>query len=148
MPVYVLVVGKGGPKLQRAGIEEKDCPDALPTLDLADPACHSLVGGRGRGLHGRAASIADLVNHVENWTDRPLLDKTGIKGLFRIDTKGWLPIESGPPPPPGAKAEDGSDMADVPTLFQVFEQMGLRMESQRDVADVYVIDHIEKPSEN
>jgi len=148
MPVYALVVGKGGPKLQRADVDEKDCPDALPTLDLADPACHSLVGGRGRGLHGRAASIADLVNHVENWTDRPLLDKTGIKGLFRIDTKGWLSIESGPPPAPGAKAEDGSDIADVPSLFQVFEQMGLRMESQRDRADVYVVDHIEKPTEN
>ena len=26
MPVYALVVGKGGPKLQKADIEEKDCP--------------------------------------------------------------------------------------------------------------------------
>ena len=52
------------------------------------------------------------------------------------------------PPAPGAKAEDGSDMADVPTLFQLFEQLGLKMDSQKGKADVYVIDHVEKPSEN
>ncbi len=67
----------------------------------------------------------------------------------RSNTKGWLPTatyESAPAP--GAKAEDGSDMADLPTLFQVFEQLGLKMDARNDEADVYVIDHIEKPSEN
>ena len=31
MPVYALVVAKGGPKLQKADIEEKDCPDSSAT---------------------------------------------------------------------------------------------------------------------
>ena len=30
--------------------------------------------------------MTDLVNYVENWTDRPLLDKTGIGGLYKIET--------------------------------------------------------------
>jgi uncharacterized protein (TIGR03435 family) len=41
-----------------------------------------------------------------------------------------------------------SDVADRPTVFQIFEAVGLRMEAQKGVVEVYVIDHIEKPSEN
>jgi len=150
IPVYALVVGKGGPKLQKADIEEKDCPESAPATAPGTPntACHTFMGGRGRGLHSRAVDMSDLASFVENWTDRPLLDKTGIKGLFHIETSGWLPMEPGPPPAPGAKSEDGSEMADLPTLFGVFEQLGLKMESQRDRVDVYVIDHVARPSEN
>jgi len=153
MPVYALAVAKGGPKLQRSDIEEKDCPEASPDSPGTPPrstpdVCHVFNGGRGRGLHARAANMSDLVAFVESWTDRPLLDKTGIKGLYRFETKGWLPMQAMQPPAPGAKAEDGSDMADVPTVFQMFENLGLRMEAQKGIVDVYVIDHIEKPSEN
>jgi len=41
-----------------------------------------------------------------------------------------------------------SDVADRPTVFQMFAELGLRMEAQKGVVEVYVIDHIEKPSEN
>jgi len=150
LPVYALVVGKGGPKLQKADIDEEDCPESVPPPAPGTPitACHAFMGGRGRGLHARAVDMSDLASYVENWTGRPLLDKTGLKGLFHIETTGWLPMEPGPPPAPGTKSEDGMDMADVPTLFQVFERLGLKMESQRDRVDVYVIDHVERPSEN
>lgn len=36
---------------------------------------------------GRSA----LAHYLENWTDRPLVNRAGIKGLFHIETKGWLP---------------------------------------------------------
>jgi uncharacterized protein (TIGR03435 family) len=153
MPVYALVVGKGGPKLQKADIEEKDCPDVSatppgPSFTIPD-MCHLIAGGQGRGLHARAVNMQDLASYVENWAGRPLLDKTGIQGLYRIETKGWLSMElASGALPPGAKAEDGSEIADLPTLFQVFEHLGLKMESQNDKVDVYVVDHVEKPSEN
>jgi uncharacterized protein (TIGR03435 family) len=148
MPVYALLVAKGGPKLQRADIDEKDCPEAslnaLGPVITATPApnvCHTFAGGMGRGLHARAANISDLAAFVENWTDRPLLDKTGIQGLYRFETKGWLPMS------PSVDA-GSSDAADRPTVFQIFESLGLRMEAQKGAVEVYVIDHIEKPSEN
>jgi len=84
--------------------------------------------------------MSDLASWVENWTDRPLLDKTGVTGLYRIETKGWLSIDATP--------TAGPDTADRPTLYEVFEQLGLKMEPQMDVADVYVIDHIERPTED
>ncbi len=148
MPVYALLVAKGGPKLQRADIDEKDCPEAslnpLGPVSTSTPipdVCHAFNGGLGRGLHARAANISDLAAFVENWTDRPLLDKTGIEGLYRFETKGWLPMD----PSVGAGS---SDVADRPTVFQMFEELGLRMEARKGVVEVYVIDHIEKPSEN
>ncbi len=154
MPVYALVVAKGGPKLQKADIAEKDCPDESVEPQLRGPStaaphtCHSFNAGPGIGLHGRAVDMSDLVNLVENWTDRPFLDKTGIKGLYRVETKGWRPLQMMSEPPPGTKAEGGSDLADLPTLFQVFEGLGLKMEARSDKVEVYVVDHIERPSEN
>jgi bla regulator protein BlaR1 len=146
MPVYALLVAKGGPKLQRADIDEKDCPEAsLAPLGPQSPStplpnvCHAINGGMGRGLHARAVNMSDLAAVVENWTDRPLLDKTGIEGLYRFETAGWLPMD------PMASR---SDIPDALTVFQMFEKLGLKMEPQKGVVEVYVIDHLEKPSEN
>jgi uncharacterized protein (TIGR03435 family) len=145
MPVYALVVAKGGPKLLRADVEEKDCPEASPsalgpqTASTPMPdVCHAFTGGMGRGLHARAATMSDLAAFVESWTDRPLLDKTGIQGLYRFETKPWLPMDEMPDP--------SGPRADLQTVFQMFEGLGLRLEAQKGVADVYVIQHLERPS--
>src|SRR5262249_35009945 len=151
---YMLVVGKGGLKLQKADITEKECEsvkasDAPPTPSLMPQTCHVINGGQGRGLHARAATIQDMVNHVANWTDgRPLLDKTGLKGLYKFDTRGWRPIQLGQAPAEGAKAEDGGFVADQPILLEIFEQMGFKMQASKAKVDVVVIDQIERPSEN
>jgi uncharacterized protein (TIGR03435 family) len=146
MPVYSLVVAKGGPKLQRADIDEKDCPEAslnaLGPISTSTPmpdVCHAFNGGVGRGLHARAANMSDLASFVENWTDRPLLDKTGIQGLYRFETGPYLRMDEMAARP---------DVPDAPTVFEMFGQLGLRIEPQKGVVEVYVIDHIEKPSEN
>jgi uncharacterized protein (TIGR03435 family) len=147
MPVYALVVAKGGPKLQRADIDERDCPPATPTplgpqttsTPIPD-VCHAFSGGMGRGLHARAASVSDLAAFVQNWTDRPLVDKTGITGLYRFEQPtGFLPMNMPPPDPNGP-------LADRPTVDQMFAGFGLKMESQKAVVEVYVIEHIERPS--
>jgi uncharacterized protein (TIGR03435 family) len=148
MPVYALVVGKNGPKLEKSKTEEKDCASREEGQEAPGVSCHALMGGRGRGIHGAAVTISDVTTMVENWTDRPLVNKTGIQGLFSIQTSGWVSSQPGPPPPPGAKAEDGSDLADVPTLFTVFERLGLKLESQKAPVEVFVIEHVEKPSGN
>src|SRR5207248_467883 len=92
------------PKLKPAGIEEKDCPDTTNTVvqqgaprgDAAIP-CHEVMGGMGRGLHGKAVDLTDIASYVENWSDRPVVDKTGFRGLFAIDTEDWTPMTSMPP---------------------------------------------------
>ena len=144
LSVYAVVVGKNGPKLEKAGLEEKDCSETAE----AGTACHMVLGGQGRGLHGKAVSVPDILGFVENWTDRPLVDKTGLQRLFKVDTRGWRDIQPGPEPAAGAKGEDGSDLGDIPTLFTMFEQLGLRLVSQKGTVEVFVIERVERPSEN
>jgi uncharacterized protein (TIGR03435 family) len=149
LPVYALVVAKSGPKVQKSDIEEKDCPDPS-TTPPPDPKtlCHNLGGGRGRGIHARAVSMSDLASGLENFTDRPLVDKTGLKGLYHIETTAWLPMQIGPPPAPGVKGEDGTYQTDLPTIFTVFDKLGLKLDPRKEKVDVYVIDHLEQPSAN
>jgi uncharacterized protein (TIGR03435 family) len=143
-PVYAIVVTKGGPKLKPAEIQEKDCEtDAGKDID-----CHNFHGGRGRGVHARAANISDLGLFVSNWTDRPLVDKTGLTGLYQFETRGWANMSPGPAPAPGTLAEDGQDAASLPTIFTIFTDLGLRLDAQRAPVEMFVIESVERPSEN
>jgi uncharacterized protein (TIGR03435 family) len=144
LPVYAIVLAKGGPKLKAAEIEEKDCgSDAAKDID-----CHNFHGGRGRGLHAKAANISDLALFVSNWTDRPLVDKTGLAGMYQFETRGWANIAPGPAPAPGAVAEDGQDAASLPTVFTLFADMGLKLEPQHAPVEMFVIESVERPTEN
>jgi uncharacterized protein (TIGR03435 family) len=146
-PVYALVVAKNGPKLKKAAIEEKDCP--VGDADRAG-ACHSFMGGQGRGLHAKAADMADLVLFVSNWTDRPMVDRTGIKGLYEIETEGWVPLRPRQVLPGAEPSAEDLAMADPsrPTLFSVLEQLGLKLESQKAPVEMFVIERVERPAEN
>jgi uncharacterized protein (TIGR03435 family) len=146
-PVYAAIVGKGGPKLEKSKLTEKDCQAGSGNFGDRN-ACHNVEGGQGRGLHGEAVDMSDLVVWVSNWTDHPVVDRTGITGLFRIETDGWLPIRAGPAPAPDAKGEDGRLLVDQPTIFEIFNRLGLKLEFQRAPVDMFVIDHIERPAEN
>jgi uncharacterized protein (TIGR03435 family) len=147
LPVYAVVAGKTEPKLQKAKIEEKDCPDGPVNIGVS---CHTIMGGMGRGLHGKAVSVSDIVMYTENWSDRPMVDKTGIQGLFEVETDGWAPLRPRPLPPGAEPSAEDIAMADPtrPSLFLIFERLGLKLESQKAPVETFVIDHVEKPSEN
>ena len=141
MSVYAVVVGKGGPKLKKAAVEEKDCPDG----ENRPGSCHLFNGGQGRGLHGEAVDMSDLVLFVGNWTDRPILDKTGLTGLYNIQTPGWVPMQARQDGAP-----DGEGLADPnrPSIFGVFESLGLKLEVQKAPVEMFIIEHAEKPAVN
>jgi uncharacterized protein (TIGR03435 family) len=147
--VYVVTVARGGPKMQRAAVEENDC-DASENLGDS-VACHSFVGGQGRGIHAQAGSISDLASWVSNWADRPVIDKTGVTGLFKIETEGWSPMRPRLPRPPDQEptAEDRafSDPS-TPTLFTIFDRLGLKLEPAKAPVESFVIERAERPSEN
>jgi uncharacterized protein (TIGR03435 family) len=150
LSVYAVLVRRGGPKLQNADVDEKACA-SRPTEFGETASCHSFQGGQGRGLHAQAVNIADIASAVSNWSDRPVIDKTGLDGLFKIDTEGWVPMRPRMPRPPGQEptAEDTA-MADPgrPTLFQIFDKLGLKLESQKAPVEMFVIESVERPSQN
>jgi uncharacterized protein (TIGR03435 family) len=80
--------------------------------------------------------------------DRPVLDQTGLNGRFDFHLK-WTPDDSQfggmgakiPPPTDNATAPPG-----LYTAIQ--EQIGLKLDATKALAEVLIIDHVEKPSEN
>jgi uncharacterized protein (TIGR03435 family) len=145
-PVYALVVAKNGPKLQKAKIEEKDCPE----VSVDGVSCHQFRGGQGQGIHAQAVDIPDVARFVSNWADRPVIDKTSLAGLFNIQTDGWVPMRPRMPVP--GREPSAEDLAFVdptrPTLFMIFDRLGLKLESQRAPIETFIIDRVERPSEN
>ncbi len=149
IPVYAIVAGKNGPKLVKSDLSEKDCEGETPGVDTT--GCHALQGGMGRGLHSKAASIADVATFVSNWSDRPVVDKSGIAGLFKFDTEGWVNMRQAPPPPPGTPPNAESDALADPgraTLFQIFDRLGLKLDPQKGPIDMYTIESVQRPTEN
>jgi uncharacterized protein (TIGR03435 family) len=66
--------------------------------------------------------------------DLPVIDRTGIQGVYDITLKS------------AARALLEPDGPSLLTLIQ--EQLGLRLVSTKDPVEVFVIDHAEKPSAN
>ena len=135
LSVYVLSVAKTGQKLTKSAGD----PNGLPGLFF-----------RGLGdLIVSNANMADFAGLMQEAVlDRPVLDQTGLNGRFDFTLK-WTPDDSQfggmgakiPPPTDSATAPPG-----LYTAIQ--EQIGLKLDATKAPAEVLVIDHVEKPSEN
>jgi uncharacterized protein (TIGR03435 family) len=130
-PIYALSVLSRGAHLDKAKIAAQDCVEAAPT---GTGGCHQINGGMGRGMHGNAVDMADVALYASNWSDRPIVDQTGLTGLYNVQTEAW-----------GAPILTDSDR---PSLFDIFEHLGLQLVGRKGPVEYFVIDHIEKPSEN
>jgi uncharacterized protein (TIGR03435 family) len=85
-----------------------------------------------------------------------VLDRTGIQGVFDVKLQ-WNPFVGRPQPvgdmqpSPAVEAREGRrpDLDSLPTMAQALEQqLGLKLVSEKRPVEVYVIDHIERPSGN
>ena len=98
-----------------------------------------VVAGSGRTIAQLVPTLADLVG-------RPVIDKTGLTGLYDFSLKyapdgryaGAFAPPPGTPPPPVDPDAPGLSTA-------VQEQLGLKLESARGPVEVVVIDKFEKP---
>jgi uncharacterized protein (TIGR03435 family) len=142
LAVYAIVIGKNGPKLTKS----EGNPNGPPSL---------LFRGLGM-LPARNASMTEFAGVMQAAVlDKPVLDQTGLPGKFDF-TLTWTPDEfqfAGlgvrVPPPGDARITIGPGGTSSPDLFTAFqEQLGLKLESTKAPAEVFVVDRVEKPSEN
>jgi uncharacterized protein (TIGR03435 family) len=151
-PVYELVVGKNGPKLQESPAEpiRKDDPeppatperskmgaDGFPVLPPGRRNWQSMIGSRASWRYADT-SMEEFAAMLSFQVSRPVIDATGLKGKYDF-TLRWV-LDGATP--------SGDDSG--PTLLGAIQgQLGLKLESKRGLIDIVVVDHIDKiPTEN
>jgi uncharacterized protein (TIGR03435 family) len=140
LPVYELVVAKGGSRLKKA------TPGDAYLNGLKDDQGRSAPGMMRVGfgtLDCQAIPIANLLETLTQLTGRTVVDRTGLTGKYDVQLR-WTPEGSRPAPQADGTAEE----SDVDFFTAVQEQLGLTFRSAKGPVDVLVVDHIEKPSEN
>jgi uncharacterized protein (TIGR03435 family) len=80
--------------------------------------------------------------------DRPVIDQTGLAGRYDF-ALNWTPDDSQFGGMPGKMPPPTDNTNPPPNLYTAIqEQIGLKLDATKAPADVMVIDHVEKPSEN
>jgi uncharacterized protein (TIGR03435 family) len=129
--VYVLGVGKGGPKL------ETSVPNGSRR-----PGCARVISGQaGAAADCYNVSTAQLAQQLQTlapayFTDGPIVDRTSLTGTYDLRLE-WMMLQ---------QLEAGMS---GPTMFAAVEKLGLSLEKKRDAAEILIIDHCEQaPTEN
>jgi uncharacterized protein (TIGR03435 family) len=118
MPVYMLVVGPQGPK--------------LGPVDQAADKCDFTIKAPGGEAHivgkGTTSCLANILNYLSQADppslDRPVLDNTGLKGVFDFD----IPV----------------DLGASSSFHAAMQQLGLKLEANTASMELLVIDHAEQ----
>jgi bla regulator protein BlaR1 len=131
-PAYALVIAKNGPKLKES--QDQGNPRTMRSF------------GRIDAQRGTMHMLSALLT---NWLGRPVLDRTGLIGVY--DYK----VEYGQDSGPGgvAPSETPADATPAnfsgPSIFIALqEQLGLKLETIRAAVETIVIDRAERPSAN
>src|SRR5262249_8244990 len=104
-------------------------------------------------LYALAANLNDFARAVRLVVDRPVINRTGIAGIFNFRMQF-----AGPQSPlgpaanstgaPSASATLPSDPAGPSIFTAIQEQLGLKLESARGPGEFLVIDNVERPTQN
>jgi uncharacterized protein (TIGR03435 family) len=157
-PVYALVVAKNGPKMKVSEADPNSPPpdrgrttasdgsgavDCGPRGERPFPAGWMMNKGPGH-VQGHSMNMASVVKLLGALVGRPVVDQTGLNGLYDFDLE-YAPDEIQRTPP----AEAAHDI-DGPSLFTAVQsQLGLKLQAGKGPVERIVVDHIEKvPTEN
>jgi uncharacterized protein (TIGR03435 family) len=125
IPVYALVVTKNGPKLKEA----------------TDDGPSNADGGDNGELIFSRVTMDILAGVLAASVDRPVVDETGLKGKYNF-ALAWAERKR-----KGGPMESASP--DAPSVFTALqESLGLKLEPRRAPVEIFVIDHVERPTEN
>lgn len=142
-PVYLLTVGKGGPKLNLS--KDQTDVNVAPVQNVPLDQPRGMMRRTPDGVTANTVRLSLLANFLSQQLGRPILDKTGLEGLFDFKLH-WTP------PPilaPGIPA--GPDTASDPSgvsIFTAIQELGLKLEAAKAPLEVLVIESVQRPTEN
>jgi uncharacterized protein (TIGR03435 family) len=134
VPVYELVVAEGGYKLTKAMDAQGNPIVDIPRKDFMSTSADDKEPGPGECLmynssqyQCKTVTIQDPIGGMSLVVGRPVIDKTGLMGRFDFSLK-W----------------EQNNTESFSTAVQ--EQLGLKLEPSRGLAEFFEIDSAEKPS--
>jgi uncharacterized protein (TIGR03435 family) len=135
MPIYVLTIAPGGPKL--AAPKERATPWIVNHLPVWDG---SITNHASRDdphhLAGKKVPLADLAEWFADALQTPVQDRTGLDGIYDLELT-WNSFERGLEPPA------------VNTLSAAMRsQLGLQLDKVEGSVETITIEHVEVPTEN
>jgi bla regulator protein BlaR1 len=145
VPAYAMTAAKGGSKLQAV-------KGTCATADCGPTGASRRGANMSWGVIGTADDFSKLLVF---FLDRPVVDKTGLKGLFNFHLE-FTPDETAPGflariqrLPDSGPAEAAADPTGGTSIFTAMrEQLGLKLEGTKAPREILVIDRVERPSEN
>jgi len=139
LPMYALVVAKGGSKLKQA-----DPNDTYANgIKGPDGVAHAgMMRSSNNSMTAQGIPTGNLALSLSGQVQRMVVDKTGLTGTYDFELH-WSPEElHGDSPSDGASTQG-------PSIFTALEeQLGLKLESTKGPVDTIVVDHVEMPSAN
>jgi uncharacterized protein (TIGR03435 family) len=121
LPIYELVAGKNGAKIKPA-----------------EPDGGSIGVWETDGLlTAKNEKMVDFATVLSRVLDRPVIDKTGLAGVFNFAVEY-------------RDSNDSANTATAPSIFTALdEKLGLKLQAAKAPVEILVIDHLEKvPTEN
>jgi uncharacterized protein (TIGR03435 family) len=118
LPVYDLVVAKGGRKFSESAGERN-------------------VDARKNEFTATGSPALTVSYLLEDVLDRTVVDKTGLKGTYDFHLR-WSPEMAGTP--------DSDALPSIFTALQ--EQLGLKLQPNKGPVQTLVVEHIDRPTEN
>lgn len=124
-PVFVIAIGDNGPKLTRA------TETGTAEMKVVDDA-----------LMFEHFTLAEIAERLSVTLRRPVLDWTGIAGVFNVK----IPAAGGLVEMKMAAEQAGlaNEPIDASPYSAAFRRLGLRLEAKKAPVDVIVIDHAER----
>jgi uncharacterized protein (TIGR03435 family) len=149
VPVYNLVIAKGGLKMKEAK------PGEISPWKFHEPGDPSKplsgIGMTTRMTPSGPLTVfqrMDMTSFARSdvflyTTGRPVIDKTGLTGVYNFTLDfSWQQISASPSPA-------GASEPTSPDIFTALQQqLGLKLEPARGLVSHLVVDHIERPSDN
>lgn len=138
IPVYELVIAKGGIKMQDAATDPnpplKKGEDGKPSPGVRWLEKTSVWQAQS------VKSLADMLSMPAAFVGRPVVDKTGLSSTydFALD---WSIYSA------KAAASD-SPTNDVPSIFTAVGEIGLKLQPATASMETLLIDHVDPPTEN
>jgi uncharacterized protein (TIGR03435 family) len=149
MSVFALVVGQDGPNLKQSQGVPADFSTALGPDGNPRPAMIYSRVPNGVKLAAPSAKLGSFVELMSRFTERPVVDLTGLDGDYDITLTFAAEALDGRPLGNGVGPSVIQPGEPAPSVADAVRQYGLKIETRKVPMDLLVVTHLEKtPTDN